>query len=132
MPKRHASQRLPNFTKRRGKTERWEMVDTARRKTHLLYCEVLELWRRCATKRCARSRCCTGEPYICLRRGARGMPPEEIAAAQAQVVKGGPRRVAPLHHDEWTLRRAPLPDLLLLNPKSPSPASDGGGDPQSD
>jgi len=117
--------KLPNFTKRRTKEERWDIVDAARRETQRLYCDVLALWRQCPGKPCRRHRRCAGEPYACLLRGVAGLSPAQTAAAQAQAILGGPRRVAPANHDAWTLRRVPLADLLWLK-QAPALPQDGG------
>jgi hypothetical protein len=111
---RHKPPKLPNFTKRRTKEERWDLIDAARRATQRLYCDVLKLWWQCRKKPCRRHRHCLGEPYACLLRGLTGLSPAQMAAAQAQVSAGGPRRIAAANHDEWTLRRVPLLELVWL------------------
>ena len=82
--------------------------NAARATVQRLYCDVLETWRACKTPRCKRHRCCTGAPQACLRRGVRGVPQHRLNDAQAEVLSGGPRRIAPATHTEWELRRWPL------------------------
>jgi len=73
-----------------------------------LYCEVLELWRSCQKPRCRRHQRCAGEPQPCLRRAYFDLPADRHDELQAQVIAGGPRRIAPATPMESQLRRHPL------------------------
>jgi hypothetical protein len=100
-----------HFTKRRSVDDGIKLADAAHAATWRLYCDVLQLWRACPNKPCRRHRRCHGEPAACLMRGLPTVPPEQRLAAAAEVVKGGPRRLAPATHMEWLVRREPLPML---------------------
>jgi hypothetical protein len=100
-----------SFTKRRTVDAGLRLADAAHAATWRLYCDVLEFWRTCRTKRCRRYRRCDGEPAGCLMRGLPTVPPDQQLAAAAEVIKGGPRRRAPATHMEWLVRRQPLPQL---------------------
>jgi hypothetical protein len=39
------------------------------------------------------------------------VPPSQRLKAQKQVIAGGPWRLAPATHAEWTVRRAAIADL---------------------
>jgi hypothetical protein len=90
-----------HFTKRRGVDDGIKLADAAHAATWRLYCDVLQLWRACPNKRCRRHRRCHGEPAACLMRGLPTVPPEQRLAAAAEVLKGGPRRLAPATHMEY-------------------------------
>ena len=70
-----------------------------------LYGEALPLWRFCARGFCRRHKQCSGETGPCLKRGWPLLPPELQKEAYAQVQAGGPRRLPPVSHTEWELRR---------------------------
>jgi len=97
-----------NFLKRRSFEEGRAQVDEAHIATQRLYCDVLRFWRRCSSRSCKRHRRCVGEPTGCLKRGLPAVPPAERLKAQAEVIAGGPRRIAPATHIEWTVRRTAL------------------------
>jgi hypothetical protein len=101
----------PNFLKRRTFAEGKAQVDAAHLATWRLYCETLAFWRRCPSAVCQRHRRCTGEPAGCLIRGLPRVPPAERLKAEQEVIAGGPRRIAPASHIEWTVRRSALATL---------------------
>jgi hypothetical protein len=96
------------FLKRHSFEEGRAILDAAHVATHRLYCDALAFWRRCDLRTCKRHRRCCGEATRCLLRGLPLVPPAERIKAREQVVAGGPRRVLPATHVEWSLRRAPL------------------------
>jgi hypothetical protein len=100
------------FLKRRTFEEGQAMVDAAHIATHRLYCDALAFWRRCAGKPCKRHRRCAGEPTGCLVRGLPFVPQAARLNAQKEVIAGGPRRIAPATHIEWSLRRTALATLV--------------------
>jgi hypothetical protein len=100
------------FLKRRSFEEGRVLVDAAHIATHRLYCDALRFWRRCALRTCKRHRRCLGEPTRCLKLGLPLVPPAERIEAREQVIAGGPRRIPPATHMEWSLRRAPLETLV--------------------
>jgi len=61
---------------------------------------------------CQRHRRCLGEPTGCFLRGLHYVPPSQRLNAQQQVIAGGPRRIAPATHIEWTVRRTELAKLV--------------------
>ena len=101
-----------NFTKRRSVEAGRALVDAAHSDTHRLYCETLRFWRRCPKPACKRHRRCLGEPTGCLMRNLIFVPQAERLKAQAEVIAGGPRRLAPASHIEWCLRRSELRTLV--------------------
>jgi len=100
------------FLKRRSFEEGHALLDAARVATHRLYCDALKFWRRCSLRTCKRHRRCCGETTRCLKRGLPLVPPAERIKAREQVIAGGPRRVPPATHAEWSLRRAPLETVV--------------------
>ena len=72
-----------------------------------IYCDVMALWRSCATKRCKRHRRCCGKAAPCLERGRLGVPRGLHAKILAEVRAGGPARLAPINNVERQLRRDP-------------------------
>ena len=115
------------FTKRRTVDGGIGLADAAHRATWRLYCDVLKFWRTCKVKRCRRHRRCAGEPASCLMRGLPAVPPQQRTAATAEVIKGGPRRIAPATHMEWVVRRQPLP-MLASWPAASRPSQGGSMD----
>jgi hypothetical protein len=99
------------LNKRYTPEQQHAMDKAARAAVQRLYCDVLETWRACQTPRCKRHRRCAGDPQACLRRGVKGVPQHRLNDAEAEVLAGGPRRVAPATHTEWVLRRWPLSSL---------------------
>jgi hypothetical protein len=87
-------------------------VDAAHVATCRLYCDALDLWRRCVKLRCRRHRCCLGEPTGCFVRGLPAVSAKRRLKAQKQVIAGGPRRIAPATHIEWTVRRSALKQIV--------------------
>jgi len=73
----------------------------------LLYAEVLPLWRCCGRGHCRRHKRCCGDARSCVKRCWPQMPPQRQNAAYRQVMAGGPLRVPPATHMEWSLRRYP-------------------------
>jgi hypothetical protein len=101
-----------NFLKRRTFEEGRALVGAAHSTTHRLYCDALSLWRRCSKRSCRRHRRCCGEPTGCLLRGLPYVPPSRRRNAQQAVIAGGPRRVAPATHTEWSIRRTALETVV--------------------
>ena len=101
-----------DFLKRRGFEEGRALVDAAHVATHRLYCDALLFWRGCSQRTCKRHRRCLGEPTGCLMRGLPSVPQAQRLRAQEQVIAGGPRRIAPATHIEWSLRRTALATVV--------------------
>ena len=99
------------FTKRRSIEAGLKLADLAHVATWRLYCETLKFWRRCSSVVCKRHRRCAGEPAGCLIRGLPSVPPAARLKAEQEVIAGGPRRIAPASHIEWTVRRSALATL---------------------
>jgi hypothetical protein len=97
-----------DFLKRRSFEEGRALVDAAHTATHRLYCDALLFWRGCSQRTCKRHRRCLGEPTGCLMRGLPSVPQAQRLRAQAAVIAGGPRRIAPATHIEWSVRRTAL------------------------
>jgi hypothetical protein len=95
-----------NFLKRRSFEQGRAELDAAFLATQRLYCDVLEFWRGCALRSCKRHRRCCGAPGQCLLRGLVRVPPSRRLKARNDVIAGGPRRIAPATHVEWSTRRA--------------------------
>jgi len=100
-----------DFTKRRSVEAGLKLADAAHVATWQLYCEVLALWRPCRNKKCRRHRRCLGAPAACLLRGQPTVPQARLMEAAKGVMAGGPLRVPPATHLEWTVRREPLQSL---------------------
>ena len=66
-------------------------------------------WHSCQRGYCRRHHCCIAEagPGACLKRHWPLMTPAEQKAAHIEVINGGPQRVRPRTHTEWSLRRFP-------------------------
>ena len=110
-----AQQKTPGekeFTKRRSIEAGLVLANAAHVATWRLHCEVLGLWRVCRLKKCRRHRRCRGEPAACLFRALPSVPHAQQLEAEKEVMAGGPRRVPPATHLEWTVRREPLPSLM--------------------
>jgi hypothetical protein len=101
-----------DFTKRRSVAEGLKLADAAHAATWRLYCDVFSLWRGCRGKKCRHHRRCLGEPAGCLLRALAFIPPARREEAAKAVIAGGPRRIPPATHLEWTVRREPLPRLM--------------------
>jgi len=102
----------PPYLKRRTFEEGRAEVDAAHVATCRLYCDALNLWRGCAKPRCRRHRCCLGEPTGCFVRGLPRVSARRRLEAQKVVIAGGPRRIAPATHIEWTVRRSALKQIV--------------------
>jgi hypothetical protein len=100
------------FLKRRSFEEGRALVAAAHIATHGLYCDTLKFWRGCRSRRCKRHRRCMGAPTGCLMRGLPSVPGPQRLTAQQEVIDGGPRRIAPVTHIEWCLRRTELATLV--------------------
>ena len=96
------------FLKLRSFDEGRALIDAAHIVIHQLYCDALAFWRQCPARSCKRHRRCCGEPTRCLKRGLPPVPPVERIKAREQVIAGGPRRIPPATHIEWSLRRTAL------------------------
>lgn len=72
-----------------------------------LYAACLPLWRFCAAPYCRRHKVCGGDVRPCLRRCWPLLPQALQDAAYAQAMRGGPLRVPPATHTEWSLRSYP-------------------------
>jgi hypothetical protein len=77
-----------------------------------LYAELLPLWRFCERGYCRRHKRCSGNVEPCLQRAWTLIPEKLQDEAQAQVIVGGPRRMAPATHMEWQLRRYPATNFV--------------------
>jgi hypothetical protein len=102
----------PPYLKRRTFEQGRAEVDAAHVATCRLYCDALDLWRRCAKPLCRRHRCCLGEPTGCFVRGLPTVSARRRLEAQKEVIAGGPRRIAPATHIEWTMRRSALKQVV--------------------
>jgi hypothetical protein len=113
MPSQHnAPPNEPNFLKRRSFEQGKAEIDAAHTATHRLYCDVLRLWRRCSQRACTRHRRCHGEPTGCFVRALPYVWPSRRLKAQDEAIAGGPRRIAPATHIEWTVCRTELKKLV--------------------
>jgi hypothetical protein len=102
----------PPYLKRRTFEQGRAEVDAAHVATCRLYCDALNLWRRCTEPLCRRHRCCLGEPTGCFVRGLPYVSAKRRLKAQKQGIAGGRRRVAPATHIEWTVRRSALKQIV--------------------
>jgi hypothetical protein len=92
------------LNKRHSPAKQQALMNAAREATRRLYCDVLEVWRRCADKRCRRHLRCAGDATACFRR----LDSSAIGDATIDaVIAGGPRRLPPATHTEWGVRRWP-------------------------
>ena len=109
---RNTSPNTPPYLKRRSFDEGQAQVDAAHLAAQRLYCDVLKFWRGCRVASCKRHRRCMGEPTGCLMRGLPSVPQAERLRAQQEVIAGGPRRIPPANHMEWTVRRTELARVI--------------------
>jgi hypothetical protein len=101
-----------NYLKRRTFEKGFTEVNAAHLSTFRLYCDSLDLWRRCRQRTCRRHRRCLGRaPGYCFSRALPFVHPQRRIEARRAVIKGGPRRLAPATHIEWFVRRL---DLIAL------------------
>jgi hypothetical protein len=100
------------FNKRYSPPEQQALHNAAKAATQRLYCDVLDLWRGCAEKKCRRHLRCMGEPAGCLMRGWRNVPEWRQRRAHLEVLAGGPRRIAPANHQEWGMRHTPPSSIV--------------------
>ena len=77
-----------------------------------LYAAVMPLWRSCGRGYCLRHRCCAGDVRACVARSWPLLSKAEQNRVYAQVVKGGPQRIPPQNHTEWSLRRFPSSNFV--------------------
>ena len=114
MPSRKPEQpsRKHDFLKRRSFAQGRKEVDDAHYATHRLYCDVFGFWRGCQSRMCKRHRHCIGKANICLARNLPKVPHWRHFMARKQVLAGGPRRLPPATHIEWTVRRCDLVQLM--------------------
>ncbi|MFZ3359734.1 MAG: hypothetical protein WA177_13315 [Xanthobacteraceae bacterium] len=102
----------PNYQKRRSFAQGKAEIDAAHVATSRLYCDALRFWRRCTLRGCKRHRRCMGDAIHCLGAGHYLVPPSQRRRAQQEVIAGGPRRVAPATHVEFTVRRVSFFELM--------------------
>jgi hypothetical protein len=113
MPSEYKPTDRGNYLKRRTFEQGLAEVNAAHMMTFRLYCDSLDLWRRCRSRTCARHRCCLGgEPKACFTYALPYVHPQRRIEARRQVIKGGPRRIAPATHIEWFVRRQDLKELM--------------------
>jgi|GEM_PF-1953141 len=74
-----------------------------------LFCEVTQPWHSCQRGYCRRHHCCIAEagPGACLGRHWPLLTAAEQKAAHIKVINGGPQRLRPRTHSEWSLRGFP-------------------------
>ena len=101
-----------DYAKRRTYQQGKAEIDAAHVETCRLYCDALRFWRRCGKRPCRRHRRCTSDAFGCLGAGHYLVPPSQRARARRQVLDGGPRRIRPATHIEWTVRRSSFAELL--------------------
>ncbi len=101
-----------NYSKRRSFAQGKAEIDAAHVATCRLYCDALRFWRCCDLRRCKRHRRCAGDAFDCLGAGHYLVPPSQRRRAQNIVIAGGPRRMPPATHIEWTVRRNSFAELL--------------------
>jgi hypothetical protein len=113
MPSAYKPTDRGNYQKRRTFEQGLAQLDAAHRTTFRLYCDSLDLWRRCRSRTCARHRCCLGDdPNMCFTRALPDLHPQRRIEARRQVIAGGPRHIAPATHIEWFVRRQELKELM--------------------
>ena len=101
-----------HYQKRRTFEEGKAEIDAAHVATCRLYCDALRLWRRCGLPPCRRHRRCTGHAIDCLGENHYLIPQSQRTRARKAVLAGGPRRIVPATHIEWTVRRSTFAELL--------------------
>jgi hypothetical protein len=101
-----------DFQKRRSFEQGKAEIDAAHVVAHGLYCDAFRFWRHCGDGACRRHRRCAGDPVACLGRSHFRVPPSRRRRAQQEVIAGGPRRIPPATHIEWTVRRCTFFDLM--------------------
>jgi hypothetical protein len=77
-----------------------------------LYAAALPLWRSSSRGSCRRHRCCSGDVRACVERSWPLLSKAEQNRVYAQVVRGGPQRIPPQTHTEWSLRRFPSSNFV--------------------
>jgi hypothetical protein len=105
--KRKKSGRRGLYNKRLTPDEQVARREAAFTAIRDLYGEALPLWRFCQSGHCRRHKTCVGDVRSCLVRGWPQLPQEVQIEAHHAVMRGGPRRLAPVTHTEWQLRRFP-------------------------
>ncbi len=85
--------------------------DAARDAVRRLYCDILELWKTCATGRCRRHRRCAGDSRACMRRVWSDIPRHRQRKIWAQVIAGGASKIPTANHAEYQMRHTP-PDTI--------------------
>jgi hypothetical protein len=113
MPSAYKPTERGKYLKRRTVEQGLAEVNAAHRATFRLYCDALDLWRRCRSRACLRHRQCLGdEPNMCFARAMPFVHPQARIEARRQAIKGGSRRLAPATHIEWFVRREELKELM--------------------
>jgi hypothetical protein len=101
-----------DFLKRRSFEHGRALIDAAHGATQRLYCDALKFWRGCSLRSCRRHRRCCGEPGRCLSYGMMFVPQSQRLRAQKKVIAGGSRRIAPVTHIEWFVRRTDFSSVV--------------------
>ena len=96
-----------NFNKRSTANERAALADAAQLATARLYADVLDFWTICSRRKCRRHRRCAGEVTACLRRHMPTVAAHNHQAARSWVALGGRKRIPPVNHVEYEMRRTP-------------------------
>ena len=96
-----------NFNKRSTAEQRAALADAAQFATARLYADVLEFWRECPRRKCARHQRCAGEVMACLRNNMGKVGAHNHEVARSWVMLGGRRRIPPANRVEWAMRRTP-------------------------
>jgi hypothetical protein len=100
------------FLKRRSFEQGKKEIDAAHIAAQQLYCDALKFWRQCRLRVCQRHRRCIGQPTNCLMQKLKAVPQAERLRAEKEVIAGGKRRIPPVTHIEWTVRRSELATLV--------------------
>ena len=101
-----------DYLKRRSFEQGHALIDAAHKATHRLFCDARRFWLGCKKLSCKRHRRCCGEASRCVMRGLLRTPQSKRVRAQACVIAGGPRRLAPASHIEWFVRRSELGSIF--------------------
>jgi|SRR5215467_1265428 hypothetical protein len=96
-----------DFNKRSTAAARAALADAAQLATARLYADVCEFWTICRRKKCRRHRRCAGEVMACLRRNMPTVAEHNYEVARSWVMLGGRKRIPPVNHVEWAMRRTP-------------------------